>query len=272
LKTVRKQLAGIEYAIAEPDNQKPAGTIIFMHGIGGDDTSFEQQLSGLSDQYRCIAWNMPGYRGSTKQPLTFEALAASLLSLLDALELESAHIAGQSIGGMVAQEFYHRYPERVDSLVLIATTAAFGGKDSSFRDAFLSARLKPLDDGVSMPELAQQSMPAVTGNNISDSALQGAIDAMAGLPEAVYRDVLKCLVTFDRRAEFVGIRCPVCLIAGSEDGNAPAKTMEKMAAKLQSTECLVEYHEIAGAGHLINTECPDECNRIILQFLNNTSP
>lgn len=239
-----------------------------MHGIGGDDTSFYHQSDVLSDQYRVIAWNMPGYRGSpAKGSLNFESLAQSLLRLIDVLKIEKLHLGGQSIGGMVAQEFYHRYPKRVRSLVLMATTSAFGGKNNSFRDAFLSTRLKPLDNGVSMAELAHQAIPAVTGRNISNESLTNAINAMASLSESIYRDVLKCLVTFNRRAEFASIACPVCLIAGTEDANAPASTMARMATRL---EC-AEYHEIPDAGHLVNTECPDECNRIIRQFLSRQS-
>ncbi len=261
----RQQLAGIEFALAEPASGEPADTIIFMHGIGGDDTSFAHQLRDLSDQYRVIAWNMPGYRGSQSQsPLSFQVLAEALLALTEALGIERLHVAGQSIGGMVAQEFYHRYPQLVASLTLIATTAVFGGKDDSFKTAFLQARLKPLDDGVSMPELAKKAMPAVTGSAVSPQDLQSAIDAMAGLSEAVYRDVLKCLVTFNRRVEFETIACPVCLIAGGEDTNAPAATMAKMAAKLPHAD----YHELPAAGHLVNTELPDESSRIIRQFLN----
>lgn len=265
----RRKLAGIEYTIAEPADRQVAGTLIFLHGIGGDDSSFEFQSRALSDQFRVVAWNMPGYRQSAVlSPVTFEGLAESVLRLIDALDTEKVHIAGQSIGGMVAQEFYHRHPARVATLVLMATTAAFGGRDHRFRDAFLSARLEPLDNGVSMKDLARQSIPAVTGSLISAPALQGAVDAMAGLSESVYREVLKCLVTFNRRAELANISCPVCLIAGGEDKNAPAATMEKMAGRLSHAE----YHELTGAGHLVNTELPDECNLIIRKFLhrNNT--
>lgn len=263
----RRKLAGIEFSIAQPaasDDSSALETIVFMHGIGGDDTSFEMQSHSLAEDYRVIAWNMPGYRNSQViESVTFETLANKLAQLLDALALPSAHIAGQSIGGMVAQEFYVRHPERVKSLILIATTAAFGGKDSSFRDAFLEARLKPLNEGVSMSELAGQAMPAIVGKAISASALQGAIDAMANLDVDVYRNILKCLVTFNRRAELGAIGCPVCFIAGEKDTNAPAPTMKKMAAKLTQAE----YHEIKSAGHLVNTEEPDLCNQIISRFI-----
>ncbi len=267
---VRRKLAGIEFSVAEPSTvTADTDTIVFMHGIGGDDTSFEMQSNVLAEKYRVIAWNMPGYRNSDViEPVSFKGLADTLANLLDALAVTTAHVAGQSIGGMVAQEFYCHYPDRVRSLILIATTAAFGGKDSSFRDAFLKARLAPLEQGVSMAELGKEAMPAIVGNAISPAALQGAINAMAMLDVDVYKAVLRCLVTFDRRAALPEIACPVCLIAGENDTNAPASTMEKMSHKMPQAE----FNLVSGAGHLVNTEVPDQCNRIITGFIEKNFP
>ncbi|MFT6879054.1 MAG: 3-oxoadipate enol-lactonase, partial [Granulosicoccus sp.] len=83
-------------------------------------------------------------------------------------------------------------------------------------------------------------------------------------PINTYRQILKCLITFNRREEFANIQCPVCLIAGSEDTNAPAITMKKMSDKLPDSE----YHELQGGGHLVNIEMSDHSNRIICQFIN----
>ena len=98
--------------------------------------------------HRIIAWNMPGYGGSTPLTnLTFANLASALVTFLDDLAITKAHIVGQSIGGMIAQEFAIRFPERVLSLALVATTPAFGGRDEQFKTDFLRARLAPLDVG-----------------------------------------------------------------------------------------------------------------------------
>ena len=79
----------------------------------------------------------------------------------------------------------------------------------------------------------------------------------------VYRQVLDCLVTFSRRQEWSDIHCPVCLVAGSEDTNSPSVTMKKMADKLPHAE----FHEIEGAGHLINLEQGTRFNNIVYDFL-----
>ena len=86
---------------------------------------------------------------------------------------------------------------------------------------------------------------------------------MAPLDPDVYRDILRCLVTFNRRLEWFQITCPVCLVAGSEDTNAPSATMQKMAAKLSHAR----YHEVEGAGHLVNLEKGPEFNTIVRAFL-----
>jgi len=265
----RVNQAGIEFTIAQPGNasaRTPA--VICLHGIGGDDQSFLSQSKALSERFRVFAWNMPGYRDSLKlETVSFDQLVAALKGLIDALQLSQVHLIGQSIGGMIAQEFVYRYPKRVSSLVLIATTSAFGGKDDSFKQTFLKARLTPLDKGISMRTLAEQSIHQIVGSECSNAVKEAAITSMANVQESSYRDILECLVTFNRRNEFTQIQHPVCLISGSEDTNAPANTMKKMAAKLANSQ----YHEIQGAGHLVNLENGAEVNQIIDQFLSQNS-
>ncbi|MBX2835406.1 MAG: alpha/beta hydrolase [Gammaproteobacteria bacterium] len=261
----RANLAGLECVVAEPPNlHGDTETLVCLHGIGGDDASFLPQMHSLSDLYRVVSWNMPGYRQS--RPLkqySFDTLCTRLIELLNALDVQKAHLMGQSIGGMLAQELYHTQPQRVKSLVLIATTSAFGGSDDSFEEAFLEARLKPLDQGVSMSELAQTAIPAIVGSRCTPAAVQAAIESMQELSVQTYREILRCLVTFNRRTELPLIRCPVCLIAGSEDSNSPARTMKKMADQLPHSE----FHVIEGAGHLVNLECAGKTNSLVKKFL-----
>ena len=269
MSTCRLQKEGIEYLIAEPDKKDTdIQTIICLHGIGGDDSSFNPQLQSLASTHRVIAWNMPGYKNSdTVHPYTFKNLSQKLSDFVKALNFGKVHLIGQSIGGMLAQEFAITYPSQIKSLVLIATTSAFGGKNDEFKTAFLAARLKPLDDGMSMLLQAKQAIPSIVGTKINSAQLAEAIAAMAAIDPVVYREVLSCLVTFDRRNQFASITNPVCLISGSEDHNAPARTMEKMAQQLVD----VQYHDINGAGHLVNLEQPELVNEIITQFLDKRS-
>lgn len=273
-----QQLQQLSYRLA--DNPQPltleylsAGsakqpTVICLHGIGGDCHSFAPQFNALSTEYRLIAWNMPGYGRSSLLPTTrFDQLAAALLALLDQLQIRSATLVGHSIGGMIAQEFALRYPERVHALSLLATTSAFGSRDDSFKQRFLAARLEPLDAGKSMAELAAQFVPQLLGSNPSPEVYESALRSMQAIPETSYRAVLACLTTFDRYCDSRLLGMPVCLLAGEQDQIAPAATMRKMADKIPDAQ----FNLLAGVGHLVNLEAAAACNEILLRFF-STSP
>ena len=256
----RQQIAGITYRESGPHDASVP--VICLHGIGGDDTSFADQLTGLGAR-RVIAWNMPGYAGSTPLPeMDFAALANALIGFMDALGIAKAHVVGQSIGGMIAQEVALRAPERVASLGLIATVSAFGGRDDSFKEAFLQVRLAPLDKGVSMTEMATEAITSIIGPDATNTMRTAAITAMAAINPDAYRQVLACLVTFNRREDQHRITVPCCLIAGALDSNSPVRAMEKMAAGLPHAA----LHIIDRAGHLVNSEKPDEVNKIFTAF------
>ena len=248
-------LAGIDY---EEGGDGPS--VIAMHGIGGGPESFADQIGALPA--RVIAWAMPGYRNSPADELTFENLAARLAAFMDALGLERAHLLGHSIGGMVAQEFAARHPERTASLALIGTTPSFGGRDPSFAETFLKARLAPLDAGMTMEAMASKAAPGICGPNATPEILTKVAAPMKATPEATWRAILKCLTTFNRREDIAKMSMPTCLIAGTEDQNAPARTMEKMAAHMPDAE----YHLLDGIGHMINQEAPEEVNAILAAF------
>jgi pimeloyl-ACP methyl ester carboxylesterase len=238
--------------------------VLCLHGIGGDRTSFADQLGQLGGR-RVIAWNMPGYGGSDPlMQMDFAALSGAVVALLDALGIATVHLVGQSIGGMIAQEVAIRSSDRVASLGLIATTPAFGGRDDSFRQAFVAARLGPLDAGADMATLAQQAIPAIIGPAASAEMRQLAIAAMGRIDETAFRQVVSCLVTFNRRADQHRISQPCCLIAGSHDTNSPARIMAKMADGLANAT----FHIVDQAGHLVNSECPETVNAILTAFFN----
>lgn len=248
------------------DGEKPP--LFCLHGIGGNTASFEPQLRYFEGKRSIIAWNMPGYGGSAALPeMTFEALADAAVAALDELDIPQAVFVGQSIGGMVALEIAHRYPDRVAAQVLIGTTPSFGGRDQTFKQEFLQARLAPLDAGETMQTLAPEFVPQIVGRNASPEVISAATASMSAVSNAAYRATIECLVTFNRRDALKDMHMPCLLIAGDEDKNAPARTMQKMTDSLPDAR----YHSIEGAGHLINLEARAECNALIENFLGELS-
>lgn len=241
-----------------------ARTVLFLHGIGGNRGSFADELPRLAKAYRALAWDMPGYGASPPiAPLSFEALAQAVVALLDAERAEKAVLVGHSLGGMIAQETVARFPQRVSALVLFATSAAFGGKDDTFKNEFLAQRLAPLNAGKTMPEIAEELTKGLFGPNPPEAARRRAIASMGAIPAGAYRAALECIVTFNRADDLARIACPTLVLAAEHDRLAPPKTMERMAQRIPGAV----YRCIAGAGHLANFEQPAAFAAALDEFL-----
>jgi pimeloyl-ACP methyl ester carboxylesterase len=102
--------------------------VILVHGLGATKASFLPTLAALAPSHRAIAIDLPGFGDSDKPfnaPYHAPYFARSVVALLDALELERAHIGGNSMGGRVAIELGLRAPERVDRLALLSPSLAW---------------------------------------------------------------------------------------------------------------------------------------------------
>jgi pimeloyl-ACP methyl ester carboxylesterase len=238
--------------------------LVLIHGIGADGHMFDPVVERLADCARIVVWNLPGYGGKPLDgPLDFPGLAAALAADLDALGIERAVLLGHSIGGMVVQELAAASPERVRALILSATTPAFGSRDGSFQREFVKARLGPLDAGLTMAEMAAEAAPRLAGSSAAPEAAPTLAKLMSEVPEATFRAAIRCLVTFNRRAELGRIAVPTLLIAGAEDTNAPLRTMTRMAEAIPGARLEV----LDGIGHLAPLECPDRYAGIVRRFL-----
>jgi len=244
--------------------------VIFLHGIGGDAESWRLQLDGFSSQYRAIAWDMPGYGDSAPiAEMTFPALVEAVSVLLDRLSVTRAHLVGHSLGGMIAQAFALAHPERLRSLTLAATSAAFGKRvdgepDLAWRDRFIEQRLGALDRGASMAELAPKLVRGLIGDEPDPKGLEQAILSMAAVPETGYRAAVHCLTGFDQEAVLSDIRTPTLLIAGEKDPVAPPRVMQHMAEAMPDAR----LETLKGSGHLVHLERPESFNDRLADFLN----
>lgn len=239
--------------------------VVFLHGVGGGKGAFPRQLEALAARgYRAVSWDMPGYGGTPAvEPYTIGELARSLERLIDALAPKKCAIVGHSMGGMVAQEAYALFSQKIQGLVLSGTSPAFGKPGGAWQQSFLQARLGPLDAGKTMPELAERLVQGMLGESPDPEGVRIALALMSAVPSATYRAALSALMGFDRRALLPEIAVPTLTVAGERDTNAPPAVLEKMAEKISGAS----YQCIAGAGHLANLERPSEFNDVLLSFL-----
>jgi 3-oxoadipate enol-lactonase len=238
--------------------------LMFLHGVGGDHSAWRPQLLHFADRYRVFAWDMPGY-GASPPPrsMAFPELARSLAALLDSLELPKVHLIGQSLGGMVAQEFAASFPERLSSLVLVATSPAFGRPDKDWQQKFLDDRIGVLDRGATMAELAHANIKRIVGRDPDPLGVEIAVSCTANIPVESYKQAVRMIVGFDRREALGRIAVPTLAIAGEVDTVAPAPMMQKMAGQIAGCQ----FVSIAKSGHLANLEQPIAFNQTLGAFL-----
>ena len=120
IRTVTGELSILTAGAGEP--------VVLIHGLGATKGSFLPTVAALADSFRLIALDLPGFGDSVK-PLraAYHApfFARAVIHLLDALELERAHVIGNSMGGRVALELGLRHPERVRRLVMLSPSLAW---------------------------------------------------------------------------------------------------------------------------------------------------
>ncbi|MBI1805243.1 MAG: alpha/beta hydrolase [Ignavibacteriae bacterium] len=111
---------GIRTRIEQDGDGAP---LVLIHGLGGP-LMWERVTSQLSKDFRVVSVHLPGFGESDCPPisLTTDQYANFLCNLLDALQIQSATLVGISYGGEVAVTFALRHPERIDKLILIAST------------------------------------------------------------------------------------------------------------------------------------------------------
>jgi 3-oxoadipate enol-lactonase len=240
--------------------------VVFLHGIGGNRTSWRCQCQALSGQFTTVAWDARGYGQSDdyEGPLDFGYFAEDLNRLLDSLGVETAHLAGLSMGARILMDFAPRYSDRIATLTLCDCFSGFEATLSPEKqEEFIRLRQKPLLEGKSFADLAPALITSLVGPNCSAEARQALHDSILALHVDSYLKTIAASVGFDRSNDIAAIQVPVQLIYGEHDRLTPPSIGEDLLAHL--TDARLDI--IPDAGHLSNLEQPDRFNNILKPFL-----
>ena len=242
--------------------------VLFLHGIGHSRIAWDRQLEDLSDRWRCVAWDLPGFGVSEPlEAMTFPAIADAAVSLLDRLGVDSAHLVGLSFGGQQALHVAVGHPDRVRSLVLADTSPAFGTNGMT-REEWIDQRLEPLRSGLTPADIAESVMAGVSGPDFSGPDFDLAVAAMGRLTPQGYEDAVRCLPTHDVRDALATIDVPTLVVVGELDPATPPGVARLLADGIPDARLV----ELPGIGHLTPNEAPREFNRLVREFLDAQDP
>lgn len=230
--------------------------VLLIMGLGLSGGAWWRTVPVLSRRFRVITFDNRGVgrsRSST-YAYTTEALADDAVSVLDAAGVESAHVYGISLGGMVAQQLALRHPRRVDSLVLGATHP--GGPRAVTPDG------EVLDFFCRRPDLPQEEAAWASvpynygpicrrrhGSRIAEDIAQRLAHPFSA---DAYRAQLYAAGLHNCLGRLSRIQVPTMIVHGRHDRLIPVENAELMAARLPHAELVILEH----SGHLYPTEQP----------------
>jgi 3-oxoadipate enol-lactonase/4-carboxymuconolactone decarboxylase len=232
--------------------------LVLIHGMGGNLSFWAGQARTFSRRFRVIRYDVRGHGASSpsvRQDL--ETHARDLATLLDALTVETTHVVGLSMGGLIAQAFAASFPHRIDRLALVGTVAAFPAKG---KEALRN--LATLADAEGMASVAARFVPQLFGQPPLESRRRALIAAMAAQDAASFSAAARALADADLTPSLSNITAPTLLCYGAHDRQTPSFLGERIAAALADARMEI----FPNAGHLPSFESPLEFDRALLRF------
>jgi 3-oxoadipate enol-lactonase len=229
--------------------------IVFAHGAGGNAAIWFEQVAAFRDRYRCLTFDHRRFARSPAPPetLTVPQFRDDVLALLDHLDIESAHLVGQSMGGFTALRLALDVPERVKTLTLSATSGGLPNPAPSDAMRSLTSSRGRGTGGVIA------TMARRTAADPVRLALYEAINAFNTEFSWEYLRGLRGPALEDLDA----VRAPVLFIAGAEDPLFPQALLESYVPHFADARIEV----VEDAGHSPYFEQPAVFNRLLGEFL-----
>jgi pimeloyl-ACP methyl ester carboxylesterase len=236
--------------------------VVFLHGLAGGAQSWMPQLASLSDRFRVIAWDAPGYGGSDPVPGTIDDLATAALEFITARLSEPAAVVGHSLGGIITLRMASLGPQALSRIVLSCTHPGHARAP----DAGLSVRYSRRMEELSTLPRDEYGRRRARGMLPSDApaAVVEAIAHIASMarPEGVAA-AIRAIESADLKASLATIELPTLVVTCERDR---VVSLERAAPLLEHLP-EVEHVRLPGLGHAPYYENPERYNASITPFL-----
>lgn len=237
--------------------------LLLIMGMSGTLVHWgEPLLSRLYEHFDTIVYDHRGIGSSTKvaEPFTIAQLADDAAALMGALELDTAHVMGISMGGMVAQELALRHPERLRSLVLGCTYA--GGEGGSLTSEETMRRLAEAMASGDRPRAIRTAWEANVSARFADAPAWEAfleIGSANAVPVAVIMEQMRAIVEHDTSQRLGDITAPTLVVHGTEDEMLPVSNAYAIAERIPDARLEI----FDGVGHLFFWEKPERSAELV---------
>ena len=242
--------------------------LTLIMGLGCSSRQWQWMASVFAKSFQVITFDNRGVGRSSKPDMeyTTDLFADDTYALLKALSVDKTHMLGASVGGMIAQKFVLKYPDKVDRLVLGCTMPNFRNLPPAPDD------LQSMQESQLLP--LEESVEKMMGLFITEQFFAEKPDQAARLKEVMMIEKeeqgpdafllqLGAAMNHDTINEVKNIKIPTLMISGNADPMAPVENSSFLAEQIPNSTLA----EIPGIKHAFWVEKFEEACEIIIKFL-----
>jgi 3-oxoadipate enol-lactonase len=250
------------------DEEGKGDPLLLIMGLGYPSIAWYRTRPVLAKEFRTIAFDNRGVGRSEMPPGPYPIplMASDAVAVLDAAGVESAHVFGISMGGMIAQEFTLQNPNRVRSLILGCTAA---GGPTAVRSDPEATQMLMARGSMTREEAAQAAVPFIYDPGTPQSRIDEDIEKRRPWfphPDA-YNAQLQGILAWEAYSRLGNISVPTLVIHGESDRLVPPGNGKLIAGKIPGAKLVLIPH----ASHIFSTDQPEAAHRAILEFLAATA-
>ncbi len=244
--------------------------LLLIMGLSGDILAWANQITILKQHFTVIAVDNrdAGRSGAGTDGYAIADMAGDALAVLDALEVNAAHVLGFSMGGMIAQELALNHPARVKKLILYATSSGLATAHASVFDPWEWVVHNDAEGDVLAKFVLSMVM---TENFLRDEAMVTQAMALRKAhpypqsPDSFSRQA-SAVRGFDASERFTNISAQTLVLVGERDVLVPPWHSGELAAGIPGAR----LETLEGGGHGMFMEVPDRFTDVVVGFLTET--
>lgn len=236
--------------------------LFLINGLAGDTRQWKLLIDRIKTSFQIISYDMrcAGQSDKPDKPFSIEDVTNEVYSLIRYLRYDKVFVLGFSMGGMVAMNLAHKYPDNILKIFLVSTTPSLKRPYPLSYETMSMLRRTDIS-----PALLTQVYESIFGSKYKetisvDAFINSRINDDNPQPAFAYLQQLKAVESCDLYAEADKISVPAIIIAGEEDKLIPSENSIWLNDHLKNSK----LYTYKGIGHMVPLEAPDKLEDVLV--------